>query len=358
MAVAHSHLFIFFPTFGILALAAFYLPSVIFSHLYWNYIPWGVARFLFGFAVVVGIAAWVSLNALGEATSPRAIWEVSPRALDADRGEPANCMADRQTCVRGPILPVLQNLRENAQKTASLSKFGRACTSDRLLELPEEHNKRRWCFPAQSMLNTQDCCKAQEAFTKAVDGRFLNWNTRSTLALADLYLQAIKTFFVLVVLVIGIMLVVWQKRVAHYYPDLVWRMERHIFIGALAMLVWPVMDYAYLDTTNALFGRWTALLQPRLSLVVAPWVLLLLFYYLQRFGRRVEVIGQIVGVGGGLLAVIARDEIKDWAVRLVGIGMPWWMGLVLAAGLVIGFAAVLSPERWMPKPVPPDARQP
>ena len=31
LALAHSHLFIFFPTFGIVVLAAFYRPSVIFT---------------------------------------------------------------------------------------------------------------------------------------------------------------------------------------------------------------------------------------------------------------------------------------------------------------------------------------
>ena len=36
MVVAHSHLFFFFPVLGILALFAFYLPSVVFTHLYWT----------------------------------------------------------------------------------------------------------------------------------------------------------------------------------------------------------------------------------------------------------------------------------------------------------------------------------
>ncbi len=35
LALTHSHLFVFFPTFGIVVLAAFYWPSVIFTHLYW-----------------------------------------------------------------------------------------------------------------------------------------------------------------------------------------------------------------------------------------------------------------------------------------------------------------------------------
>ena len=52
MVVAHSHLFFFFPVFGILALVAFYLPSVVFTHLYWTHLPSGKLRFLLGLAAI------------------------------------------------------------------------------------------------------------------------------------------------------------------------------------------------------------------------------------------------------------------------------------------------------------------
>ena len=52
MVVAHSHLFFFFPVLGVLALFAFYLPSVVFTHLYWTHLPYGKMRFLLGIAVV------------------------------------------------------------------------------------------------------------------------------------------------------------------------------------------------------------------------------------------------------------------------------------------------------------------
>lgn len=51
MAVIYSHVFVFFPIFGIVALFAFYLPSSIFVDLYWNHIPYGRYRFAFGFVV-------------------------------------------------------------------------------------------------------------------------------------------------------------------------------------------------------------------------------------------------------------------------------------------------------------------
>ena len=75
------------PVFGILALVAFYLPSVVFVDLYWRHLP---SRrrlsFLAGLAALAfcsyGVAHWLDAK-------PRAIWEVSPRALSADKGDPA-----------------------------------------------------------------------------------------------------------------------------------------------------------------------------------------------------------------------------------------------------------------------------
>src|SRR5262245_6079703 len=81
LVMAHSHLFFFFPVFALLALAAFYVPSVIFTHFYWNHLPYGKIRFLLGLvavaALAVGLAWWLDAK-------PRAVWEVSPRALAAD----------------------------------------------------------------------------------------------------------------------------------------------------------------------------------------------------------------------------------------------------------------------------------
>jgi hypothetical protein len=356
LAFAHSHLFIFFPTFGLLVLAAFYLPSVIFTHLYWHNIWFGRVRFLIGFAIAIALASWVAgAGRLGDEARPRAVWEVAPQVLTTDRGEPANCGGVSNPCTRGALLPVMQTLRVRAGETLSLSKFGRACKTDPLLELPADQERLRWCFPAARALTAKACCQVQTAYSEAVTQNYLKPSTRSLLSSLDRYLMPFKTFFIIVLLVIGIMLVVWQHRVRDLYPELHHRMERHVFIGAVAMLIWPVMDYAYLDTSNVLFGRPSDALQARLSLVVAPWAMLLLFYYLQRFGKRIEVVGQILTVGATLLAVFARDEIKDWAVRLVGIGMPWWMGVVLGVFWLIGLFLVLAPERWMPPP--PDRTQ-
>ena len=132
MIIAHSHIYLFFPVFGILALAAFYLPSVVFMDLYWRHLPYGKLRFLAGLvalaAISYGVAWWLDAK-------PRAVWEVSPRALAADKGDPAGCGAGAGSapCRRAPILATLASLRKAGQTRVGLSKFARSCEIDPML---------------------------------------------------------------------------------------------------------------------------------------------------------------------------------------------------------------------------------
>ncbi len=344
LAITHSHLFIFFPLFGVLSLMAFYLPSVIFTDLYWRHLPAGPARFLLGFAVAIGASWYVSTFMLGPFSMPRALWELAPRTLATDRGDPAECGTGRTACNRIGFMTALQSLREKASGPAPMSKFARPCAPDPMLEQPEDYAKQRWCYPAGRMATASECCAAQAAFANALNARVAAPATRSKLADWDEILQPIKIFFILVVMVIGAMLVLWRTRVERHYPQYTGRIERHVMIGGVAMLLWPIMDYAYLEVSNVLFGRPTDDVQIRLSLVAAPWALLLLFYYLRRFARNIEVLGQIIGVAGGLAALVARNELKDWSVRIVGAGMPWWMPWAMIAVCVACFIALFVPR--------------
>jgi hypothetical protein len=116
-----------------------------------------------------------------------------------------------------------------------------------------------------------------------------------------------------------------------------------VIIGALAMLFWPFMDYGYQQVTNVLYGRWTSAPQFRLSLVIGPWFVLLLFYFLHRLGRDREMLGKIAGLLASLVAILRYQEINDWSVRLVGAGVePWAIGLMVMIALA-GYAALFWP---------------
>ena len=122
MVLAHSHLFLFFPLLGILGLVAFYLPSVVFTHLYWTHLPWGKVRLPLGIVAIAalswGVFWWLDAK-------PRQVWEVSPAALATDKGEAVRCTSDGQICQRVPILDALANLRLEAQNRVGLWPFGR-----------------------------------------------------------------------------------------------------------------------------------------------------------------------------------------------------------------------------------------
>jgi hypothetical protein len=340
IVVAHSHLFFFFAVFGILALVAFYLPSVVFTHLYWSHLPYGRLRYVLGLIVVAALSGAVGwwLDA-----KPRAIWEVSPRALAADKGETVACRASDSTCRRAPILDVLASLRVEAQHRVGLSKFARTCAVDTLLDMPDDMTKERWCFPAQAPLDGNACCRVQARFAEAVARLEADPAQRSLTAKLDVVFMPLKIFFIVILVAIGGLLAAWRNKLDEHYRELVPDLERGIIIGAVAMLFWPLMDYGYQQTANALFGRWVGT-QIRLSLVIAPWALLLLFYFLRHLGAYSAIVGQISGVVVAAVYVLRYESLNDWAVRLLGIGADMGTMLALVGIALLGLALLLWPH--------------
>lgn len=328
MVAANSHLFFFFPVLGLLALCAFYLPAVVFTHLYWNHIPYGKLRFIFG-TLVVAAASFGFARYLDK--PPRAIWEASPAALAADKGVPG----------RAPILETLYDMRKAAQSRVGLSNFARNCVPDPLMEVPDELLKERYCFPAKARLKAAECCQAQSRFAQSVQRMQADPRQRSLSADLDQFFLPLKVFFVLVVVAIGGMLAFWRDRLDQHYRELVTRLERCVLVGAVAMLFWPAMDYAYQQTANALYGRYDPGIQLRLSLVIAPWALLLLFYFLRRFGKQGEMVGQISGVVLAAVAVLRYEQLNDWGVRLLGIGADQGILAALTVLALGGFVALI-----------------
>jgi len=342
MVLAHSHLFLFFPLLGILGLVAFYLPSVVFTHLYWTHLPWGKVRFPLGIVAIAalswGVFWWLDAK-------PRQVWEVSPAALATDQGEAVQCTSDGQICQRVPILDALANLRLEAQNRLGLWPFGRNCNVDPLLDLPNDMQKQRWCFPAKAMLVGVACCQVQARFTEVIAGMQADASTRSLSGKLDAYFLPLKIFFVLIVILIGALLAVWRSKLDEHYQALVPSIERGVIVGAIAMVAWALMDYGYQEVADALFGRWSEGLPLRLSLVVGPWTLLLLFYFLRHLGKYSAIIGQISGAVVAAVYVLRYESVNDWSVLLLGIGASTPSIAVLVALSVAGVLWIVWPRR-------------
>jgi hypothetical protein len=341
MVMAHSHLFFFFPVFGLLALAAFYLPSVVFTDLYWHHLRFGTWRY-FGGLIVLAIAAVYFADMLD--TEPRAVWEASRAALAADRGEQVDC-GNEAPCTRVPILDALGEMRKEAQRRIGLSKFSRTCTSDAMLGPGDDVNIERQCFPANAKLKPAACCEVQRHLADTLGAMQADPTRRSLAGTWDRVLLPFKVFFVLVVMAIGLLLAVWRSRLDEHYAEFVPAVEVGVIIGALAMLVWPAMDYGYQQTANVLFGRWQTGPQLRLSLVIGPWALLLMFYFLRRLGRQGETLAQVAAVVTAATAVLRYEDLNDWAARLLGLGAQPWVAYVLVIVAVAGFAMLLWASR-------------
>ena len=340
LMLLHSHLFLFFPTLGLLALVAFHLPATVFAHMYWTYIPHGRIRFLIGTLAVLGLTWMFSTNLL--TTGPREVWEIAPGVLDRDASDPPGCKDGRQSCRRAGLMDGVSSLRVAAQERYGMSKFARVCRADPLLETPDDFTRERFCFASNGKLTGEACCRAQERFGSHLDEVWTTPANRSQTDAFDLIALPLKTFFVLIVITIGALLVIWRKLLETRYALIAPAIERALLIGAVAMLPWPFMDYAYVEGMQTLSGRWSATAQVRLSLVIAPWALLLLVFFLQRMGRKIERLGQLAGAFVSLVAILRYDQLSDVAVRWLGVGAPIWM---IGALIVISFLC-LAALRW------------
>ena len=328
LMLLHSHLFLFFPTLGLLALAAFHLPATVFTDMYWQYIPHGRIRFCFGALVAAALTAMFSSNLLH--SGPREVWEIAPTVLRADKSEPANCNDGRQSCRRVSLLDGVAGVRAAAQTRFGISKFARVCRPDPLLETPDDFNRERFCFATNGKLSGEACCLAQARFAGHLDDVWTNPANRSRTDAFDQLALPLKTFFVIVVILIGAFLVIWRRLLEAKYATIAPAIERALLIGAAAMLPWPFMDYGYVQAMQTLSGRWSTNPQFRLSLIIAPWALLLLIFFLARMGRKVERLGQLAGAVVSIVAFLRYDDLNDVAVRWLGIGaQPWLIALLI-----------------------------
>lgn len=330
IAIAHSHQFLFFPILGVAALIAFYLPSVVFADLYWQHIWLGVPRFIFG-AVVAIVLSLVVTDQLHN-SSLRGIWELSQATLDKDLSDPAAAARPHK-----PMMTVLKDVMSEAGQRSTISQFARNCAWDRKVERPLTDEALRLCVPSGAMQKTDDCCYIQRAFRDHVRSVWGDPTQRSKAAELDRYLLPFKIFFIIVLLAIGCFLAFWRKELGQHYSAMLPRVERGVIVGALCMLIWPLMDYGYQQTSDVMFGREYASVNIRHSLVMIPWAALLLLYFVD-FGKNSTRTTQISTIVGGAVTLLRYQEINDLSARLLGAGATWahfgFIGSVAFIGVI------------------------
>lgn len=338
-----SHLFVFFPTLGIVALAAFFVPSVLFLDLYWRHVPYGKARFLFGSLVVAAATFWMSGLLLD---SPRrSYWESAPQVLAADAGEPAGCAQRGEPCQRLPLLMAVRNLRQVSEDRLGLEGLIRDCsaaTKDALIEPAHTPERRRFCLASTqfssspALQSDEECCKAQSRLVSYAHANYAVAATRSLTSEIHSMLLPLKVFFLLVLFVISFMLAAHHKKVEQHYRPYLWQMEIGLFTGALCMMFFPLMSQAFLQSSEVLSGtggRGTfSIIVPIISFLFMVWVLLIgLFFYRRRSDDKLVTVGRLAGLLVSNFGIIKYNLLVTAFVLVFGAGA--------GKGSLIGLAA-------------------
>ena len=335
VASFYSHLFLFFPTFGIVALLAFFTPACVFTDMYMRHIPWGMHRYSAGLAITLLLSMLGAgvMTAAGE----RSIFEVAPAQLLADRDDPARCKANPQ-CGRLPVLQAMENVRRVSQDRIGIADLARNCRPDALKDpLLNAAPAKRYCFVATPLpadlqavresdrLSDGQCCAAQQRFTEAVRELHDQPDGRSLTAVVHTWTLPFKIFFALILLIISILLAARRAQMERHYGPYLTRIERGVLVGAVAMVVYPIMSHAFLQSAALLYHgggptggyRSTA---PAFSFALGAWGLLILFFFYSRQNEKVQNLGRIGGMIGSAVAVLKYDQIIDVCVRLFGSG--------------------------------------
>jgi hypothetical protein len=129
MAAFDGHLFLFFPTFGIVVLMAFRRAAIVLVDAHWRHIKGG-KLFLLGVVLVISaIAGYLAFTF--QSAQTRQWWEVSEPTLLADQGEPAGCTPP--DCDRAPVIKAYSSVRLVAQRSESgLTDFYEDCEDENL----------------------------------------------------------------------------------------------------------------------------------------------------------------------------------------------------------------------------------
>ena len=350
-ATFDSHLFLFFPTLGLVALAAFYLPSCAFVDLYARHVSLGRLRFLIGL-ITLGVAAWfVGANL---ADNPhRSVWDLTPETLAADRSEPAGCGLGGQPCGRIALLEGATNLTTVSRQRIGVREFFRSCEAEPLIEAGPTSELRRFCFastplsPAPWLSTDAECCEAQQRFQTAIDQKYTVAGQQSLTSKVHNVLLPSKVFFLFILLAIGILLTVRHDGVLRHYPDKVGRIEAGVLIGAVVMIFFPLMSQGYVQSADALFGVQQKggfrSIVTLMSFLFGAWALLILLFFFRRRDQNIEIAVKLAGVVASTIAVLKYDLLVSIVVRLLGSGASEVSVALLIALAIIAVIALLFP---------------
>lgn len=350
-ATFDSHLFLFFPTLGLVALAAFFLPSCAFVDMYWRHISFGPLRFLVGLVIIGAAAAHI---AFGLSSNPhRSVWDIKPATLEADKSEPAGCGTAERPCERIALIEGVSNLRAVSQRRLGVREFYRACQPEPLIGSDGNEEVKRFCFAstllsATPLLSTDtECCHAQQRYQSTIDELYLDPTQQSITGRIHKLLLPGKVFFLFILLAISILLTVRHGGVKRHYPERIGRIEVGVLVGAAAMIFFPLMSQAYVQSADALFGVQQRggfrSIVPLMSFLFGAWAMLLLLFSFRQHDQDLELAAKLAGVAASTIAVFKYDILVSIIVRYLGSGADEISVLMVFGLALLAVIVLLSP---------------
>ena len=268
----------------------------------------------------------------------------------------------RGDCQRLPILQAIENVRQVSQSRVGLSDLARNCRPDNLKDtVPAIAPAKRYCFASTPLpanfnaagdvlrITDAECCRSQRMFTDAVRDLHRRPGGASLTGLVHSWLLPFKIFFALVLIVISLLLAFRRKRMERDYHSSLSSIERGVLIGAAAMVVYPIMSHAFLQSAALIYfgggpsGGYRSV-APLFSFALGVWGLVLLFYFYRRQEESVQNLARMGGIVGSGIAVLKYDQIIDFCVRLFGSGASQ---LNVALLCIAAFAAAMLLLTWM-----------
>jgi hypothetical protein len=167
-----------------------------------------------------------------------------------------------------------------------------------------------------------DCCAAKARFKQAVID--MHAQSPSLTYYVHAAMLPLKAAFLLMLLAIGLLLARQRLVLEQHYPVAMKQVERTMPIGALSMMIWPLMNQAFTLNYDLLFGAGQAgayrMTAPLYTVAFAAWVAILLFYYFRRY--QAATVGAAKAIGGLLaaLSILNFDTVMASVTRYIGAG--------------------------------------
>ncbi len=344
----YSHLYIFFPTFGVLTLVAFYKPTaVLFENAWFNLGVGGRVRLVA--LMVILLAASFGFAQLITSGRVPTLFGVPPHELASDRGEPVDCgRVQGGVCQRRDVLSTVKELRAASESRIAMSKFARVCKPDSLLERPDSYDKKRYCFVTRELADAPTCCAAQKVFSEhlvkmAAGGTSLSNRVHE-------WLLPLKVYFLVGLFSIGLALAWRRKALREHFAAEMPAIQRGLTVGVFAMLFWPVMNHAFVKTSAIILGAdaqtFFAQTSVGYSAILGVWAVLLAFFV---FGSELDSLGKIASVIGGAFAVLNYGSLVDIIITGVAwIGLNYWTLTGLVGVVLLVIVHVLRVNRQHP----------